>query len=339
MTVCELTDLLEQVDSSYIEEAAAPFRHNRGNIRVWLMAAAVAASLTVTAAAVSHYMNLSAYLKTQGMEDTAGVEQLSETLTGQERFSNDLAEYRIMDASCDSSLIYLTVEIRAKAQDQMAIPQYVIPEDSVQVLNIDGVTEGSILDFAKSRGKSLVYASFSILSDEIGTASEDVKFTPEGVMYVYMSAPNTTGRKDITLYCTGTARPAEDSRVEAVVRNEYELTIHDRSSTKTVAFTTFDKDMGKDIHITPICLTFDETEMGTLVTFTYRGDPDRANNTHFFTVVDAEGQELPWMPGSNGECRELPDGSYAVTQILQKIPSFEGLQLRFPHHDPYGFSK
>ena len=339
MTVCELTDLLEQVDSSYIEEAAAPLKRNKKSFRTWLIAAAVAASLTVTAAAVSHYMDLSAYLKTHGLKDTTGVEQLSETLTGQGSFSNELAEYRIMDASCDSSLIYLTVEIQAKAQDQMAIPQYVTPEDSVQVLNIDGVTEGTVLDFVRSKGKTPVYASFSILSNEIGTATEDVKFTPEGVMYVYMSAPNTTGKKNITLHCTGTARPAEDSRVEAVIRSEYELIIHDRSSTKTVEFKTFDKDMGEDIHITPICLTFEETEMGTLVTFTYRGDPNRANNTHFCTIVDAEGQELPWMPVSNGECRELPGGRYAVTQILQKIPSFEGLQLRFPNHDPYGFSK
>ena len=29
MTVCELTDLLEQVDSSYIEEAAAPLKRNK----------------------------------------------------------------------------------------------------------------------------------------------------------------------------------------------------------------------------------------------------------------------------------------------------------------------
>ena len=339
MTVCELTDLLEQVEGTYIEEAAAPFQHKKKNVRVWLIAAAVAASLTVTAAAVSHYMNLSAYLKINGMKDTAGVEQLSETLTGEECFSNDLAQYKIMDASCDSSLIYLTVEIQAKAPDQMAIPGYVTPEDSVQVLNIDGVTQGTVLDFAKSKGKTPVYAGFSILSEEIGSSTEDVKFTPEGVMYVYMSAPNTTGKKDITLHCSGTARPAEDSRVEAVVRSEYELTIHDRSSTKAVEFKTFDKDMGKDIHITPICLTFEESEMGVLVRFTYKGDPERASNTHFFTIVDAEGQELPWMPFGTGGCKVLPDGTYETALTLQKLPSYDGLKISFPNHDPYVFSK
>ena len=339
MTVCQLVDLLGQVNGTYIEEAATPVHHTARRGRVWLIAAAVAASLTITAAAVAHYLDLSAYLKIRGMEDTSGVEQLSEELTGQECFSNDLAEYKIMDASCDSSLIYLVVEIQAKSQDQMVIPQYVDPGDSVQNLNIEGVTEGSILDYANSIGKAPVYASFAIVSEEIGSTSEDVRCTTEGTMYVYMTAANTTGQQEITLHCTGVAYPADNATVEAMVRSEYDLTIHDRSSRKTLEFTTFDEEMARDLHITPIGLTFEETEMGTLVTLTYRSESEQADIVNYFNIVDAEGEKLLWMPGSDGEIRELPDGTYTATLILQNIPSYEGLRIQFPNHEPYEFSK
>ena len=330
MTACELTDLLEQVDGNYIEEATIQYKRVRRKKRVWLIAAAVISALAITTAAASYYLNLTGYLQKNGMQDVSGAQMLQENLM--ESFSTELADFKVLEAVRDRDMIYVVTEIKPRQEGDMLIPEFVIPSKSVQELNIEGVTEGTIEDYAEEQEKRLVVAGAGLMNFDSTTI--DAHCTADGSMYVYITT--SFGENRDHLEVQGFTENPETRELEHVSR---EVPLQDQSSAKEMVFETFDSKLGPEVHVTPIRLTFRETELGLQVSFTYQGDPERASNIHFCSVVDSEGKELSHMPGAVGNVDDNQDGTYTSVAYYQKVSSYEGLALKFAHHGPYSFSK
>lgn len=330
MTACELIDLLEQVDGTFIEEAAAPFQRAGRKPRVWLIAAAVISALAVTAAAASYYLNLTGYLQKNGMQDVSGAQMLQVDIM--ESFSTELADFKVLEAVRDRDMIYVVTEIKPSRENDLLIPEFVIPSHSVQELNIEGVTEGTIEQYAEQQGKRLVVAGAGLMNFDSTTI--DAHCTADGSMYVYIST--SFGENRDHLEVQGFTEDPKTREIEHVSR---EVPLQDQSSAKEMVFETFDPKLGPEVHVTPIRLTFRETELGLQVSFTYQGDPERASNIHFCSVVDSEGKELSHMPGAVGKVKDNQDGTYTSVAYYQNVGTYEGLSLKFAHHGPYTFGK
>ena len=318
------------MDSSYIEEAAAPLKRNKKSFRTWLIAAAVVSALAVTAAAASYYLNLTGYLQKNGMQDVSGAQMLQVDIM--ESFSTDLADFKVLEAVRDRDMIYVVTELKPSRENDLLIPEFVLPGDSVQELNIEGVTEGTIEDYAEEQEKRLVVAGAGLMNFDSTTI--DAHCTADGSMYVYITT--SFGENRDHLEVQGFTENPETRELEHVSR---EVPLQDQSSAKEMVFETFDSKLGPEVHVTPIRLTFRETELGLQVSFTYQGDPERASNIHFCSVVDSEGKELSHMPGAVGKVKDNQDGTYTSVAYYQNVGTYEGLSLKFAHHGPYSFSK
>ncbi len=334
MTERELLKVIGETPESYIMKAmetrGRKERKKHISLGTWLTAAAIAASLTVTAAAVSHYLNLTAYLKDLGMQDTTGVEALQQEVG--EGFSTDLADFKILEAVRDENLIYISAEIRPKDSGDLLIPEYATPGQGVEVLQMEGIREGTVQDFADAYTKRLVSAG--ILLENVSPVTVDMRCTPEGTIYVYLTTENGLDKETLTV--KGFTKAPEGAEP---VSGKTEITLKDSSTGKEQEFRTFDPKIAEDLKITPLSLTFRETELGVQMRFVYRGNPDRASNTHFCALVDGEGKELPRIPLAGSFVEDDEDGTFTVVDYYQKMDSFEGLSLKISHHGPYTFSK
>lgn len=323
-----------------------------GYSRGWsfLMKAAVAAVLAVTIPIAGYAavrgLGLKDYLAKRGLQDAQAVEALTSSdleLSGSVSYQNGYADYTILEAVCDSQILYLAAQVRPLDSGDFLIPQYVMAEDSVINLGIDGLTEGTVGEYAASQGKRLVYASVGYSSGESYLdGAEDFRYGDDGTLYYYYSAQNISGSKEITLKCAGLAYTAEMSVADRV---EFEVTLFDKSNARDTRYTVFDPMAASETGIQLNELLITETEIGLYVKFTFVKE-ESASESVVLNLLDAQGNQLESMPGIAGTgTMDNGDGTYSATMYYQKPSSMEGLQFAVRDwenaisYGPYSFSE
>lgn len=344
----------EELKAKVLQSAAESGRSRKKasagcSSRGWgfVMKAAVAALLAVTipvaAYAAAKSMGLTDWLTASGMQDVQNVEKLTNSGLEGSSYRNGYAEYSILEAVCDSQTIYLAAQVKPIDSSYFLVPQYIMEEDSVSNLGIDGLTEGTVGEYAASLGKSLVYAGVGYYNGENHLdGSEDFRYGNDGTLYYYYSAQNISGSRDITLKCSGYAYTTGMSVAD---RAEFEVTLFDKSSATETLYTNMEPAAASETGIQVNKLKIAETEIGLYAAFTFVKD-----NANFeditFALLDAAGQELRYMPGIAGSGMvDNGDGTCSVTMYYQKPDSMDGLQFAIRdsgndvNYGPYSFSK
>lgn len=315
------------------------------------VAAVLAAALPVTAFAVAKGMGLMDHLREQGMQNVEIVQELANSgaeLSGDEQansYKNKYAEYTIFEAVCDSQSIYLAAKVEPLDDRTLLLPQYIMPEDNAANLGIEGVSEGTVKDYAESLGKQIAYAGvgYSIGESHLD-GSEDFAFGEDGALYYYYSAQNISGEKNITLKCTGTGYD-ESMEFTSIDRVEFVVRLTDKSSTTDgMVYASMDPKAYEETGIQINSLTFEETEMGLYATFNFSVADARFVDVGF-KLVDGAGKELVWLPGLGSGTIENGDGTFRRTLYYQMPDSVEGMQFLIcdfgnaVNYGPYSFAQ
>lgn len=318
-------------------------RYSRG----WsvMQKAAVAAilviALPITAYAAAKGLGLMDYLAGRGMQNMEAVEALHNDATeltvsgaqtefdeqGLATVRNDYAEYTILEAVCDSSTIFMEAKVVPLEENTLLLPSMIFEEmDSAECLGIEGVSGGTVCEYAAANGLNLVHASVGYwVGEKHLDGSEDFRYGEDGALYLYYSAHNISGDKEITLNCAGTAYTPE---MTVANRVEFEVTLTDKSSTvRELVYRTFDAKAWEETGIQINSLTFKVTEMGLYATFTYSVTDAKFNDIDF-KIVDAAGEELAYLPGEMGSGTiDNGDGTFSRTNNYQIPVSMEGLRF------------
>lgn len=143
-------------------------------------------------------------------------------------YRNSFAEYTVLEAAWDSEKVYVAAKIQPLDDNNLLVPQFVMEEESVTVLQIDGVTEGTVAEYAASLGKKLVYADIAYESTEghLNDTSYWFKCMADGTLYYYCTAPIAFEGEELTLKCFGLAYTEEMTLAERV---EFETQLEKKS--------------------------------------------------------------------------------------------------------------
>lgn len=248
--------------------------------------------------------------------------------------ANDYAAYRVAEALCDSSSLYLVAEISPVNDEYLLVPRelgFNEPVSQMRIEGLQGVDENmTIEDYAASLGKTpaSVWLDYRCGGQEPEGGWSSV-CTKEGKIYQYFTGKNPAGTESFTLSCTGnvltdTMWEAGDLSLREAQKVSFDVQISDKSSrTRVKEFTQFEE---MDIGITVHSALVERTELGTYVTFRYTPtDPEMT--FCFFEVRDSQGNFPGSLAGYDSAPRDNGDGSYSVTAGYQSLDSLEDLSF------------
>lgn len=335
--------VLESVARNEPEKKTAAGRYSRGWSFVQKAAAAavLAVVLPVTAFAAVKGLGLLEYLENRGMRDIEAVGELRNDTTemtvsafeatvdeqGIVTVRNHYAEYTVLEAVADSETIYLSAKVEPLDDSYFLVPEGIF-NASVGCLGIEGldaVADQPIEEYIESIGKTQVTASVGYWIEESHLdGAEDFRYGEDGTLYIFYSAYNLSGSKDITLKCAGLAVTEGMNLADRV---EFEVQLTDKSTSTKTAYSVFDPKTVSDTGIQINSLVVEETEMGLYATFTFTAADAKFTNI-VFMLVDASGEELAHLPDVLGSGTiDNGDGTFSRTVNYQKPASMEGLQF------------
>ena len=315
------------------------------------VAAILAVALPVTAFAAAKGLGLLDHLQKRGMENIEAVQELvnsGEELSGDvqaKTYENKYAKYTVLEAVCDAWSLYLAAKVEPLDENTLLLPQYFMPEDLAVNLGIEGVTEGTVAEYAASLGKKIAYASVGYFVDgEHLDSGEDFAYGEDGTLYYYHSAQNISGAENITLKCMGTGYD-ESMTMESVDRVEFFVRLRDKSGEiDTENYSVFEDKLLEDTGIRVNSIAFEKSEIGLYATVRFDASDAKFADIDF-KLVDSNGEELARMPGMGGGTLDNGDGTFSRTLYYQAPKTLEGLRLVIRdfgagvEYGPYGFKK
>lgn len=317
------------------KEAVKPRRSGRYSRSFSLLqkaavAALIALLIPVTAfAAVKVTGGIREYLAFRGVQDIEAAETLINTFPSlpEETISTPegYAEYKILEAVCDSQNIFVTAEIKPLTDEYFFLSNdlgYNETMGSMQMEGFEGDPTMLIEDYAASIGKEIMMVGVSFLDENgdhlpLGKMSTCKK---DGTIYQYFEGPNPydTQTFPVTVLCTYSTKD-----MPIAERFEYQIELTD-NSTKTAVKTFTKFSDTSEINVQMKEMVIEKTELGYTVTTTYV-DPTEAY--YHVSLLDAQGNYLMQLPGATmPACDE--NGVFTVVNSYPDIPSFEGLQFK-----------
>ena len=351
-------DLKAKVMESFHNGTSLPCSVRNGSRRrlkpKLILAAVLLLAFLITACTIAISGGLIERLVEMGLADADTLERLSTKasessggdLTGDEDClalaGDDWAEYRVLEAICDSNSIYIHFLIRPVHSSVMLIDQTLLPDSPASQLGLAGAGKGSIAQFADSCGKELRYAAVYVCygGENIFDLGQTFEYAPDGSLHIYGSCQNPSEDRDFVLTCTAFTYPAEQQTiVPAEERTEFEVNLQNKSSgPSSMVFTGFDPEIEEKYGISIESLVIEETELGYYCTFTYRG------KEALFSMLDENGEYFaPGGPRGSSSNTLNSDGSYSITEGAPKVEHPEKLMFmlvdgNFDKHGPYGFT-
>lgn len=341
--------------------------------KVGIAAAILAVALPVTAFGVSRTMGLREHLEQSNRDPQLGeaVESLMVTVPSSAKDAesvpciasakDDMAEYRLLEAACDSKSLYLHMQVVPLKDDVMFIDQCVSPDGSVGDMCIPGVSEGTPAEYAKSQGKQLCYASLTpeFNGEIINGWGVWAETAPDGSLHVYGEGNNPSGEKEYTMGFSGFTYALDNQEIVPLeARTTFEATIQDISSSEKTVYKHFraydpkSPDLEKDLGVVLDSLTMEKTELGYYATFTYHLTKDtmakveeearQPENSQYsesdmliqhlvgFIVLDENG-EFFQVNGPDGGCQgavDNGDGTFSYTDSLPNVESINNLKFK-----------
>ena len=343
--------VLKEARKMRVEHNNAQYTRGWSVARKAAVAAILVLVLPVIAFAAAKGLGLLDHLQKQGLQN---VEQMEELVNRGEELSSDVqansylnkyAKYTVLEAACDSGTIYLAAKVEPLDDKTLLLPQYIMPEDKVVNLKQEGVTEGTVAEYAEAQGKKIVYAGVGyFIGENHWDSSEDFAYGEDGALYYYHSAQNISEEGSITLKCMGTGYD-ESMTMESVDRVEFVVRLKDKSSDlNTEMFTVFEDNIYEETGIQIHSLSLEKTEIGLYATVFFMETDAKFRDIHF-KLVDGDGNELRPMPGLGGGTIENGDGSFSRTMYYQAPESTAGLRIvvrdfgNDREYGPYTFEK
>ncbi len=331
--------------------------HNLGRRQLrpkLILVAVLVLAFLITACTIAVSGGLIEWLTGLGLADAETLDRLS--TKADESFGSDLtegenclalagddwAEYKVLEAICDNSSIYIHFHIQPVDDGIMLIDQTLVPDSPASQLGISGITEGTVAEFADKCGKELRYASIYICYDgePISDFGQAYEVSPDGSLHIYGSSQNPSEDKEFVLTCTAFTYPVEQQSIVPVEeRTEFSVSLQNKSSRlSSMVFTSFDPEIEEKYQISIESLVIEETELGYYCTFTYRG------KEVLFSMLDENGEYFT-SGGPRGSSSNTlnSDGSYSITEGVPKVEHPERLMFmlvdgNFDKHGPYSFA-
>lgn len=288
-------------------------------------------SLGTTVYAAAKYFGLMDFLGKTGIMESESVEKLTwEKMEEQGyRASNEYATYTLKEALVDKELIYMLVEVAPKSESYLLAMQDCSPEDSVMNLGIDGVTEGTVQEYADELGKELVLVGMALFKDEeLVSCVHDAKGTTDGKLYYCITATNGFNLNELKLKFTGSARLSSGITMEDISRCSLDITLRDYSGQEEKIYLPAMKNGWEDGRIDLKTIEVRETELGLYVTYIYKAEQLEEEQYIGFVLSDTEGNKFNYMPYYiNGGEEILDNGYHKVTYAYQKPENVSDLHL------------
>lgn len=269
------------------------------------------------------------------------VEKLVDTEVKQESAASDkkedsLVDFRIREALCDSNQI--VVEVEALPMD----PEHylLIPTDSgldmpVTDLDIDGVTEGTVGEYAKAQGKEVLFVSAYVQDEHISNNSIDFTLESDGTMVIVIRADNVMKEDIMNLTCLGTYHTADASSVEDIVRNTFTFQLTDQSKSEEYVYEA-DEDTVLE-HLGGFVfdqLVINKTELSlgvniqSHVTKENISQKEKEQHSIWYRIYTEDGTELTMLKGSMGYADWTEDGIYQITETCEVMDLPDTLILK-----------
>ena len=304
---------------------------DRSYVKVAAIALVCILSLGTTAYAAAKYFGIVDFLGKTEITESESIEKLTkETMAKQEySTSNEYATYTLKEALVDKELIYMVVEVAPKSDSYLLAMQDCSPEDSVMNLFIDGVTEGTVQEYADKLDKELVLIGMGLFKDEdLVSCVHDAKGTTDGKLYYCITATNGFGINELDLKFTGSARLSSAQTMEDISRCSLDITLRDYSSQEEKAYLPVMTNEWEDSGFELDEVEVKETELGVYATYVYKIEQLREDQYIGFILSDTETNKLDYMPYYiNGGEEILDEGYRKVTYAYQKPENVRDLQL------------
>lgn len=347
--------------------------------KVAIAAAVLAVTIPVTAFGVARSMGLVDHQR-QSNQDPKIVEAMESLMVttpaaeeGQTQqylasAKDDMAEYRVLEAVCDSNSLYIHTQVVPLRDDVMFIDQWVTPDGPVGDMSIPGVTEGTAEEYAASLGKKLCYASLTPqFGDTVingwGVMAESA---PDGSLHLYGSGTNPSGQRDFTISFSGfTYAPDNMEIVPVEERTSFTAKLQDKSTSEETVYKRFQAydpkspDLEKELGIVIDSLTMKKTELGMYATFTYHLTDEvlagleeevrkaqaenpaylasEVKNQHLvgFTMLDENGAyfQTTGADGGSHGIVDNGDGTYSYTDSIPMVDSVDNLKFEVITYD------
>lgn len=288
-------------------------------------------SLGTTAYAAVKYFGLMDFLGKAEITESESVEKITGETMAEQGYSvsNEYVTYTLKEALVDKELIYMVVEVDPKSDSYLLAMQDCSPEDSVMNLGIDGVTEGTVQEYADELGKELVLVGMALFKDEeLISCVHDAKGTKEGKLYYCITATNGFNVNELKLTFTGSARLSSGITMEDVRRCSLDITLKDYSSQEEKTYMPVMGNGWEDSGFDLSTVEVKETELGIYATYVYKVEQLKENQYIGFVLSDTDGNKFDYMPYYVNGGEEILDNGYRkVTYAYQKTENITDLQL------------
>ncbi|MCM1158245.1 MAG: hypothetical protein NC300_09395 [Bacteroidales bacterium] len=299
-------------------------------------AAAVAAILVAgtTAYASGKYFGIWDFFGEQGTNLSTEAENLVErdVVTATNQMAGDEVRFNIREAVCDSNQIYVVVEAKpADAERYMVLAEDVMLDESMKYLNAGGNSEETVREYAVSRNKEILYAGARIDSD-VCTTYFKLEEDGTGIFVIYGENADKKKVLDLRCSCSYYEASEESVTVEDVTHRSIDFVLHDISTGETNVYYPVEKEVtdGSNTVVKRVELT--RTELGLYAKLQYRVTQE-AGYGAAFSIMDANGEELPHGVGVNSVVQEVSEGVYEVTYCYGLMDLPEQLKVQCDNID------
>ena len=303
----------------------------RSYIKVAAITLVCILSLGTTAYATAKYFGFVDFLSKAEITESESIEKLTRETMAEQGYStsNEYATYTLKEALVDKELIYMVVEVTPKSESYLLAMEYCSPEDSVMNLFIDGVTEGTVQEYANELGKELVFVGMGLFKDEdLVSCVHDAKGTTDGKLYYCITATNGFGVNELDLKFAGSAYLSSAQTMEDISRCSLDITLRDYSSQEEKAYMPVMSNEWEDSGFELNVVEVKETELGVYATYVYKVEQLKEDQYIGFALSDADGNKLDYMPYYINDGEEILDDGYCeVTYAYQKPENVKDLQL------------
>lgn len=289
---------------------------------------AAAAFLVVgtTAFASTKIFGLDDYFASWNTKIPEEAKSLAQNNVSQEDKKEELVDFKVREYLCDSNQMYFVIEAKAMENDKyLLIGEGLCPEDSVENLKIEGVTEGTIEDYAKKQGKEILVINPSV-DTGAGAASIDFHLEKDGTGVIIYTTENVQKEKKLTLTCNTIVYPYGIEDDSEILRDSFTFEVENKSNENTYAYKVTDA-TGADaagIQIEDIQIL--ETELSQRVEITYKNN--KKNEGIVLQVLGEDGEELSFGAAEGGYSEVLEDGTEKQVRNYEKTELPKTLKIR-----------
>lgn len=299
-------------------------------IKTWKAAAAAAAlcaAVPLSAYAAGRYFGISAFFSQLRLELTDDANQLIETdiaqTTREESGEAFPVSFTVQEALCDSGSVNIVIEAQAAEKDKyLLVTNDCTPEDNVADIGIQG--EGSLGDYAKSKGLEILYVSSGFQTGSPffpASCSRVSKSVQDGTLDIFLSADRAQDDTDLDVIMTHTIRPASAEDENDVLKTSTSFALNDASSSLTAAYHAQGSLDVPGTEVTVTNVSMEKTELRTYVKIYYTDTRENMDNGLYFRIKDSsDSKEWPFVGG--GGIERLDDNGGRCLSLTYEAREF-----------------